>query len=161
MYTKIGLFIIVISVKTTLAQSVLEASLPEVIDTIEQELLVNHFPNPVNATTDPEGDFKYYWKHTTSVLSPKSSIKVTQCGAYIYYNDQWNLRVEYDGKTFAKRFHCKNANMNAGQPYTFPQNWRTDNRLLGGWALWYVIGKTASGKTVGGYGIIETAGQIY
>ncbi|MCB0562683.1 MAG: hypothetical protein KDD09_27215, partial [Phaeodactylibacter sp.] len=67
----------------------------------------------------------------------------------------------YSAKDFASLFHCPKGRMKKGQPYTFSDNWRTDNRLAGGWALWYFIGEAASGKKICGYAKLETAGAVY
>lgn len=50
--------------------------------------------------------------------------------------------------------------MKAGQPYTFKDNWRTDNSLRGGWAMWYFIGKTSTNQMVYGVGKLHTIGAI-
>lgn len=135
--------------------------LPERFDTLAAVIIVNHFPSPVYASTPANQKFKYYWKHTTSVFSPEVEITIDAFGAYIYYNDQWNLRAAYDRKQFSKWFDCKNGILIPGQPYTFPQNWRTDNRLNGGWAMWYFIGSAPDGKKVYGLGKLHTVGTTY
>lgn len=145
--------------QSIIAQTALDAPLPERFNNLKEVLLVNHFPNPVYATTDQDSDFQYQWKHTTSVLSVQEAIQIESCGAYIFYNNQWNLRVDYEPKECAKLFDCPKAHMKKGQPYTFKDNWRTDNALRGGWAMWYFIGKTDSGEQVYGVGKIETVGE--
>lgn len=143
------------------AQSPEDAPLPERFQNLDASLLVNHFPSPLYATTDPDSKFDYQWKHTTSVMSPAEDVQITSCGAYIFYNDQWNLRVEFDVKDFSKLFDCKKGYMKKGQPYTFKDNWRTQNSLSGGWAMWFFIGKTTTGKEVYGVGKLETIGELY
>ena len=147
---------------TLAAQAPQDAPLPEALREAEAILKVSHFPSPVYATTDESRkDFRYFWKHNTAVLSPEEDVQLEACGAYIFYNGQWNLRVRYGTKDFARLFRCPKGRMKKGQPYTFADNWRTDNRLLGGWAMWYFIGTTASGKRVCGYGKLETVGEVY
>lgn len=144
------------------AQSPQEAPLPGPLRALEATLVASHFPSPVYATTDDgRTDYRYFWKHNTSVMSPVEEVQVEECGAYIFYNEQWNLRVRYGVEDFASLFNCPKGKMKRSQPYTFTDNWRTDNRLLGGWALWYFIGTTASGKRVCGYARLETVGRLY
>lgn len=144
------------------AQSPVEAPLPPKLDSLEAGLTVQHFPSTVFATTDAEQKkFSYFWKHNTSVLSEVSDVQVLECGAYLYYNDKWNLRISYTARDFARFFNCPRGKMKRGQPYTFTDNWRTDNRLSGGWALWYVIGEQAGGKRIYGACALETVGKLY
>lgn len=143
------------------AQSPLEAPLPERFGGMEAALLVHHFPATVYATTDSDRkDFLYFWKHNTAVLSPSEEVVVLECGAYLFYESRWNLRISYPPKKFSRLFDCPGARLKPGQPYTFTDNWRTDNRLSGGWAMWYVIGQNEAGKKVYGVGRIETVGEL-
>ncbi len=143
------------------SQSPSTAPLPERFDQLEPGLVIDHFPSPVFASTDPDRkDDRYYWKHNTAVLSPREEVEVLECGAYLYYNNQWNIRVRYSPKEFARLFKCRSARLKAGQPYTFVDNWRIDTRLSGGWAMWYVIGRTDAGKEVYGVGKLETVGVV-
>jgi len=135
--------------------------LPSKFDGLQEVVLVSHFPSPVLASTDPDEAGTYFWKHTTSLLSTSSDIQILEGGAYIYYNDQWNLRVSMDAKEFSKLFDIRKANMKAGQPYTFKDNWRRDANLRGGWAMWYVIGIDQNGQKVFGKGILDTQGKLY
>ncbi len=143
------------------AQTPLDAPLPNRFDGLQPYLQINHFPTPVYATTDKDVKAQYQWKHTTSVLSPAQNIQIDACGAYIFYNKQWNLRVNYDTKQCAKLFDCKKGKMKKGQPYTFKDNWRTDNRLYGGWAMWYFIGTSETGEKVYGVGKLDTVGELF
>ncbi len=137
------------------------APLPNKFDGLEKGIDVSHYPSPVYASIDPDDPYTYCWKHNTTLLSEKEEITVLEGGAYIFYNDKWNLRVEYDAKDFCKLFKIKNQKMKAGEPYTFPKNWRKDKKLYGGWAMWYVIGKTKDGKKVFGIGKLDTVGELY
>ena len=143
------------------AQTALDAPLPEPLNKLSTGIQANHFPSPVYASEDKsQNDFKYFWKHNTAVLATSSDIQITECGAYIFYNEQWNLRVKYTAKDFAKLFNCPKGKLKQGQVYTFPDNWRTDNRLFGGWAMWYFIGTNADGEEVCGYAKLETKGAL-
>jgi len=154
-------FVFLILSTSLLSQTPLTAPLPERFDQLKAALLIDHFPSPVFASADPKrNDYRYFWKHNTAVLSPHENVKVLECGAYLYYNDQWNQRVSYSPKEFARLFNCRGARLLAGQPYTFTDNWRTDNRLSGGWAMWYVIGRTDAGTEVYGIGRLETVGAL-
>ena len=144
------------------AQSPVEASLPLKLDTLAKGIVVNHFPSPVHAVMEMDkNDTIYIWKHNTSIMAVGSDIEVTACGAYIFYNNQWNLRAEYSQKDFAKFFNCPKGMLRKGQPYTFVENWRHDSRLYGGWALWYFEGTNQAGQQVGGYAYLETTGQLF
>lgn len=143
------------------AQTKPENSLPKKLQELPQQLLVNHFPATVYASSDEDRkDYNYFWKHNTSILSAQETVQIIECGAYIFYNDQWNLRVSYSPKEFSQLFNCPNATLKQGQVYTFVDNWRTDNRLVGGWAMWYFIAKTADGKEIVGYSKLETKGEL-
>ena len=152
---------LMLSFQISIAQNVHEANLPQKIDTLKKALRVNQFPNPVKASLDPEKEGTYFWKHTTSVMSPESKVQVIEIGAYLFYNNQWNLRASYSPKEFAKWFNCPKAVMKAGEPYTFSDNWRRDTRLYGGWAMWYFIGIDESGQKVCGYDKIHTLREMY
>lgn len=154
--------IAVVLIQGLIAQTKEEAApLPDKFNDLEQSVEVSNFPNPVYASIDPDDPYTYCWKHNTTLLSMNEEITVIEGGAYIFYNDQWNLRVEYDAKDFCKLFKIKNLTMKAGEPYTFPKNWRKDKKLYGGWAMWYVIGKTKDGKKVFGVGKLDTVGELY
>jgi len=155
------LFLMFLSLSTlTFCQSPQVAPLPSKFDSLKATLLVNNFPTTIYASQDADEKSKYQWKHTTSVMSINSDIQITDFGAYIFYNKQWNLRVSMGKKDFSKRFGGKKGKMKKGQPYTFKDNWRHDNRLLGGWAMWYFIGTNDKGETVYGVGKIETVGEL-
>ena len=142
------------------SQTPLDAPLPDKFEGLTNALEVNHFPTTVYASEDADEKSKYLWKHTTSVMSNQSNIQIIECGAYIFYNNQWNLRVDMSIKDFSKLFDCKKGKMKKGQPYTFKDNWRHDNRLIGGWAMWYFIGINEAGEKVFGIGKLETVGKM-
>lgn len=144
------------------AQSAAEESpLPEKLAELRQGLQVEHFPNPVLASTDPDEPGTYFWKHNSTLFSPTEEATIVEGGAYIYYNDQWNLRVSMSAKEFSKLYGVQKGIMKAGQPYTFVDNWRRDSRLYGGCAMWYVIAELPSGERVCGYGKLDTVGELY
>lgn len=137
------------------------APLPDQLTGLPQELLVNHFDDPVFATTDADEKDTYLWKHSTAVISPFGEAEILKFGAYIYYNDQWNLRVEFKPRDFVKMFGCPKAQLKKGHPYTFAENWRRDERLRGGWAMWFFIARKTKGDTVAGVGKVYTVGSTY
>ena len=153
--------ILIILPLSIFAQDPQTAPLPEKFDEMEALLNVAHFPSPVLASTDPDEPDTYFWKHNTSLMSQTEDVEILEGGAYIFYNNQWNLRVAMSAKDFCKLYNIPKGKMKAGQPYTFVDNWRRDTRLVGGWAMWYVIGKTASGKKVYGVGKLDTVGKLY
>jgi len=132
-------------------------SCPEKLANLPRLIEVNHFPK----VNDPiKIKDRYYWKHTTSVLSKRSDIQIIEYGAYLYYNDQWNLRKSYPLKELDKTFGTKKQKLLQGAPYTWEDNWRIDSQLFGGWALWYFIGRTSDGETVCGYETIHTTSNL-
>ncbi len=136
--------------------------LPKKLQLLKEDLLVNHFPSSIYACTDEDvKKYRFFWKHNTAVLALDSEVKIDSFGAYIYYDSGWHPRVEYDRKEFAKRFDCPKGILKKGQPYTFANNWRTDNQLTGGWALWYFIGKNEAGQRVCGSALVETKAALF
>ncbi len=132
-------------------------SCPYKLRELPRNIDVQHFPrinNPIKIKDT------YYWKHATSILSNDSAITITEYGAYLYYNNQWNLRKSYSLQELDKSFGTKKQHLNQAQPYTWANNWRTDSNLFGGWALWYFIGTTPKGKTVCGYEMIHTTDNL-
>ncbi len=131
--------------------------LPEKLQHLKQAILVNSFPkiiDPVKIKND------YYWKHTTSILCKDNTITIVEYGAYLFYNNKWNLRKSYPLKTLDKSFGTKKQKLLQAQPYTWANNWRIDSKLYGGWALWYFIGKTPTGELVCGYEKIHTTNTL-
>lgn len=143
------------------AQTALDAPLPERFDGLKEIILVDNFPNPVKATTYQEEPGRFFWKHTTTLLSTNENITIEEGGAFLFYNKQWNLRVAYKPKQFSKLFNIPKNRMKKGEPYTFVENWRVGSELFGGWAMWYVIGTTDSGERVFGVGRLDTVGEVY
>lgn len=162
MKKSIFLFSCLLTLQTLAAQSAAEtAPLPAKLAGLPQDVQVAHFPSPVLASTDPDEPDTYFWKHNSTLFSPTKDATIVEGGAYIYYNDQWNLRVRMSAKDFSKRFGVRKGIMKAGQPYTFVDNWRRDTRLYGGWAMWYVIAELPSGERVCGIGKLDTLGELY
>ena len=135
------------------------APLPAKFDGLPQTLLVHHFPEKVYASTDADEPETFFWKHNTSLLS-KIPVRIVEFGAYLFYNDQWNLRASYQPKDFQRWFDCPGAQLKAGQPYTFPDNWRRDVRVTGGWAMWYFVAEDETGAQSFGMGALETMGEL-
>jgi len=131
--------------------------LPEKLKGLRNVIEVAHFPKECHPI---KIDDLYYWKHTTSILSKESEIEIVDYGAYIYYNDQWNLRRSYPLNELDTTFGTQNQKMNQAEPYTWPKNYRVGDALFGGWALWYFIGTTPNGETVCGYETINTTNTI-
>jgi hypothetical protein len=132
-------------------------SLPEKLKDLTVALEVMHFPKENDPIKIGE---TYYWKHATAILCKTSDIKIIEFGAYLYCNDTWNLRRSYDLKDLNKNFGTKRQIMLQAQPYVWANNWRVGNQLYGGWALWYFIGQTPTGKTVCGYATINTTTNL-
>lgn len=134
-----------------------EGLIPEKINGIPRNIEVVHFPK----INDPiKIDQTYYWKHLTSIVCKTSEVTITEYGAYLYYNDQWNLRKSYPLKELNKNFGTKNQKMNQAEPYTWPKNYRTGAENFGGWALWYFIGTNSNGDTICGYETVHTTSNL-
>lgn len=146
---------------TCLAQTPLDAPLPAEISGLTEGILVNHFPAPLYATQDEDEPGMFFWKHNTTILSTGQNLQITEFGAYIFYNNQWNFRASYDAKQLDRWFGTKKGKLKRGQPYTFPDNWRRDAQLRGGWALWYFKGVNEAGQQFYGIGKLETIGELY
>ena len=144
-----------------LSQSPQEAPLPEKFNDLANVIHIDHYPSPVFASTDPDEPGTYFWKHTTTFFSPAEDIFIEEGGAYIFYNNKWNLRVAMSKKEISKYFDIPQGIMKAGEPYAFVKNWRRDSRLAGGWAMWYIMGKTSDGRKVFGVGKLDTVGKLY
>ena len=131
--------------------------LPEKLQNLSVEIEVMNFPKE----NDPiKIKRKYYWKHATAILSKKSDIKIVEFGAYLFYNQQWNLRKSYDLKDLDKNFGTKKQILRQGQPYVWANNWRIGDQLFGGWAMWYFIGTNDKGDTICGYETINTTSNL-
>ncbi|OZV69308.1 hypothetical protein [Winogradskyella aurantia] len=132
-------------------------SLPEKLKDLTVAIEVMHFPKE----NDPIkiGD-SYYWKHATAILCKSNEITITEFGAYLFFNDKWNLRKTYGLKDLDKNFGTKKQVMQQGQPYVWADNWRVEKQLFGGWAMWYFIGRTPNGNTVCGYASINTTSNL-
>jgi len=143
------------------AQSPPVTPLPEKLKDLPKAIQVNHFPTVVPAIAGgSKDDFAWYWKHTTSVLASEET-KIIECGAYLHTGTGWWQRVQYTPKQFSKLFSCPKAVLRQGQPYTFSDNWRTDQDLRPGWAAWYFIGTNSQGNKVFGWGPVLTSDKIY
>ena len=145
----------------TIAQTPLDAPLPHKFDDLKEGLLVNNFPTKIYATTDDDHKSMYQWKHTTSVMSLNEEMTIVEFGAYLFYNKQWNLRTTMYPKKFDKLFDTKKGQLKKGQPYTWKDNWRTGNKIFGGWAMWYFIAENETGERFYGVGKLETVGTLY
>lgn len=131
--------------------------LPEKLQNLNIEIEVIHFPKENDPVKIKD---KYYWKHATAILSKKGNIKIIEFGAYLFYNNKWNLRKSYDLKDLDKNFGTKKQIMLHGEPYVWAKNWRIDNRLFGGWAMWYFIGINDNGDKICGYETINTTSKL-
>ncbi len=132
-------------------------TLPKKIKYLKRAIQVNHFPEEVHPIKHNDS---FYWKHNTAILSETSNVEIIEYGAYIYYNDTWNLRRTYPIEDFDNTFGTSQNKLQQAQPYTFVNNWRVANQLFGGWAMWYFIGKTENGDLVCGYQKINTTNNL-
>ncbi len=131
--------------------------LPEKLQGLRVAIEVNNFPKEIDAVKIKD---QYYWMHNTAIRCKESDVTIIEFGAYLFYNDQWNLRRSYPLKDLNKNFGTKKERLKHAQPYTWAENWRVGPSLFGGWAMWYFIGKTPSGEIVCGYEKIETTDKL-
>lgn len=142
------------------AQSPQEVPLPSRFSGMEQSITVNHFPAVIHPSRGEENDdFVWYWKHNTAVMASEN-IQLKEAGAFLLINGEWRQRVQYNPKEFSRLFSCPKARLRKSQPYTFNNNWRTDNELSSGWAAWYFIGIRQNGEKVFGWGPVYTSDKI-
>lgn len=131
--------------------------LPKKLKELRQAITVSNIPKHIDPIKIED---KYYWMHNTAILCKESEIQIVEYGAYLFYNNQWNLRKSYPLKELNKTFGTKKQIMKQARPYTWVNNWRVDKALYGGWAMWYFIGITTDGEKVCGYQKIETTDQL-
>lgn len=140
-------------------ETVEAAALPDRLAGLERMLVVTHFPETVNPIEDSEKVGLYHWKHTTTVYCETSSITIDECGAFLYYNDQWNLRTAMGQKEMDKLFGTRKGEMLQAEPYVFVKNWRSGSEVFAGWAMWYFIGTNEQGQRVCGYKPLFTSAE--
>lgn len=157
-FTSIFIFLLSISSSSQIKYGTpSEKDIPEKLQKLPKKIIVKNFP----VVVDPiKINDRYYWKHNTLIFSKESKITITEYGAYLFYNGKWNLRKSYPLKELNKNFGTKKQVLKQAQPYTWNNNWRTDNRLFGGWAMWYFIGITDSGENICGYEMIHTTNEL-
>lgn len=153
------IIIILIASSIGFSQEAVLAPLPDKIGSLERLVKVDHFPPIVHVSTDVDRPGEFFWKHTTSILATET-VEIVEFGAYIYYNDQWNLRATYGPKEFKKWFDKSKATIKAGQPYTYPNNWRAQTEIFAGWAMWYFIVKDERGLLSCGYKKLYTSDEM-
>lgn len=154
----LSLFLLVCNSKAQVEYGTPKADqIPGKLHGLRQAILVQNFPKENDPVKIKD---TYYWKHATSILCKESDITITEYGAYLFYNDTWNLRKSYPLKELDKNFGTKKQLLHQSEPYTWAKNYRTGKKLFGGWALWYFIGTTASGETVCGYSTINTTTNL-
>lgn len=130
-----------------------EQDLPEKLKNLKRDLVVKNYPKIIDPIKIKD---RYYWKHNTMIFSKTDKVTIIEYGAYLFYNNKWNLRKSYPLKELNKNFNTKKEVLEKAQPYTWNNNWRTDSRLFGGWAMWYFIGTNSSGEKICGYEMIHT-----
>jgi hypothetical protein len=137
--------------------------LPDKLRQVPTLLTIIHTPNPnyPELVGESESEFKYAWKHSTTICSPVATMKIVEAGSFIWYSPSgWVENVQFDKRETMKRFNCPNGVLQKDQCYTYEKNYRFGNDLYGGDALWYIIAKDANGNLVKGFGIIETEAEL-
>ena len=157
-YTSIFVLFISISCKAQIKYGTpTENDIPEKLQQLPKKITVKNYPAIIHPIKIKN---VFYWKHNTLIFCESSKITITEFGAYLFYNDRWNLRKSYPLKELNKKFGTKKHLLQQAQPYTWNNNWRTANKLFGGWAMWYFIGKTEKGETICGYEMIHTTTNL-
>jgi hypothetical protein len=134
-----------------------EGNIPDKLKKIPLGIEVRHFPkinDPVKINNN------YYWKHATAILSVSDDVTIIEFGAYLFYNNRWNLRKRYNLSDMDLLFGTKQQVLQQGEPYVYSKNWRISDQLFGGWALWYFIGINTKGHTICGYATIHTTDNL-
>lgn len=131
--------------------------IPDKLQKLKKSIVVQNYPQIIDPIKIED---RYYWKHNTMIFSKENKVTITEFGAYLYYNDKWNLRKSYPLKDLNKNFGTKKQVLLKAQPYTWNNNWRTDSKLYGGWAMWYFIGVTDKGEKICGYEMIHTTANL-
>jgi len=138
--------------------------LPDLLRKVPVAIQMWHTNNPnypEKAAGIVETDAKYVWRHSTSVTSMDSDLQVLSAGSFIWYSREgWQKNLVYSKEEFSKYFQCPGGVLKKGKTYTFEQNFRFDNQLYGGDALWYVIAEDPNGKRYKGMAIIETESEV-
>lgn len=138
--------------------------LPDELRKVPVAIFITHTPNPNYpelTTPNDNTEYKYVWKHATSVTSVNKDLKVVKAGSYIWYNeDGWKPNVNYNKKDFKNRFDCPKGILKKGETYTFEKNYRWGNNTYGGDALWYILAEDDEGTLYKGIGLIETESEI-
>ncbi len=138
--------------------------LPDLLRQVPVGLYIQHSPNPnypeLNDTGTNE-EWRYVWKHSTTVCSPNQDLKIVKTGSFIWYDETgWKENVNYNKKDFQKKFDCKKGLLEKGSCYTFEKNYRWGSNLYGGDALWYVLAEDAEGKVYKGMALLETESEL-
>ena len=115
--------------------------------------------NPDNLAACINGNTKLLWLETPS----NPLMRIIDIGACTKMAREHNILVAVDN-TFASPYLQNPLSLGGvlkkGKTYTFEQNFRFDNQLYGGDALWYVIAEDPNGKRYKGMAIIETESEV-
>ena len=137
--------------------------LPDELRKIPETIFIRHSPNPVypeQTISSDQSEYKYVWRHSTSVTSITKEHSVVRAGSYIWYNEEgWKQNVILSKKDFQKKFKCRKGKLKKGITYTYEQNYRWGHNTFGGDALWYVLAEDDSGKLYKAISIIETESE--
>ncbi len=137
-----------------------DTPLPEKIQDLPRVIEVRHFPEVVHPCKDKDDRGYYFWKHNTAILSKYDDIRILDFGIYIHKKTHWALQKSYPSRILDKFFDTEKGTIFTGQPYTFPNNWRKDEMLSEGWALWYFIGIDSDFKRVCGYAFVFNTNKL-
>ncbi len=139
--------------------------LPDKIKNLPRKLVIKNIPNELYAEKDSSSGY-YYWRHKTSVSSPKFDAKILEFGTYNYIKDKWILGTVIHKPYGPERFEiwyskknndgswqfCKDAILKKGEIYTDASNYSIKNaNLVERNGLWYYIAEDPNGKMIMGY----------
>lgn len=138
--------------------------LPDKLRGLPTGIQIVHSPTPVypelnRDTADYPG--RYIWKHLTTVTSSERTLTVIEAGSFIWRGDKgWSANIHLDNAGFARGFDCHGGILKKGRSYTFVKNWRFEDAIYAGDALWFVIAKDEGGHLFKGIAIVETEGTL-
>lgn len=133
--------------------------LPAKLRGLPTGLTLTHTPGLVRPQPDPTHPGTYAWKHRTSVRADVATLRIVECGSFIWVDSTgWRPNLHETPTEFARLFACPGGRLRRGQTYTFRRNYRfaPASQLYGGDALWYVLARDAQGHLYKGWSVVET-----
>lgn len=138
--------------------------LPDLLRNIPTGINISHSPTPVwpELNTDTVNyPGQYVWKHLTTVSTQLGQLQVIAAGSYIWWKDKgWTANIKLDTKDFEELFNCPAGQLKPNRTYTFLKNYRHEDGLYAGDAIWFVLAKAKNGQLYKGIALVETEGEL-